>query len=231
MAAARHHGGLLSVAAFAPTDLPNIVLWVRPEELSALADGDPITTWTHAPGTSNDLAQSDASQKPLCKTGLQNGYRGARFDGSNDRFDVGTPWNAGPFTCLMVTKMADNGNNRGPWLGNSSGASAASGVFGNDADRYFLYNMASSINDSAPQTNTIVEVYASTTNAEVLENGGSVGTKTGTFGSPVNRIGRNGFLLRHYYGDLIELIVYSDEKSSGDRTLVRNYLNAKYAIY
>jgi len=231
MAAARHHGVLLSVAAFAPTDLSNLVLWVRPEELSALNDGDPITTWTAAPGTSNNLTQSDASQKPLCKTGLQNGYRGARFDGSNDRFDVGSSFNAGPFTCLMVTKMADNGNNRGPWLGNSSGASSASGVFGNDADRYFLYNMASSINNSAPQVNTLVELCASTTNSEVFENGSSVGTKTGTFGSPVNQIGRNGFLLRLFYGDIIELIVYSDEKSSGDRTLVRDYLNAKYAIY
>ena len=79
-------GGQVSIGPISPLNIPSVRVSVAPEGLAALPDIDRIATCVNevAPGT-NDFLQPTAGIQPLCKTGILNGFRIARFDGVDDR--------------------------------------------------------------------------------------------------------------------------------------------------
>jgi len=63
-------------------DLPDgLALWFRAEDLAGLADGDPVSSWTSAAGTSV-ATQGTGSAQPTKRT--LDGKDSVRFDGVND---------------------------------------------------------------------------------------------------------------------------------------------------
>lgn len=62
-------------------------LWLKADGITGISDGTSITTWMDSSGNSNDASQSNASYRPILKTGIINGYPVVRFNGANQFFN------------------------------------------------------------------------------------------------------------------------------------------------
>lgn len=60
-----------------------LIAWYDAADI-ALADNDPVSSWTDKSGNGNTLAQGTGSKQPLYKTNIINGLPVVRFDGTDD---------------------------------------------------------------------------------------------------------------------------------------------------
>lgn len=72
-------------AGFTPKSLGGLVFWVKADTLG-LADGTAVATWADQSGSSNDLTQATAGNRPAFKVGIQNGLPVVRFTGTTDQW-------------------------------------------------------------------------------------------------------------------------------------------------
>jgi hypothetical protein len=105
--------------SFAPTDVPNLELWLDGRDLVG-ADGAAIATWTKRAGaTGINATQATGARQPLIKSGANglNGQPVARFDGVND-FMLST-LNAGStgFTIYIVGRTGGTTQSYGVLVG------------------------------------------------------------------------------------------------------------------
>jgi len=242
---------LLSGGAIAwqPTDIEGCLFWVDGSDkaniyqdsaktLLVAADGDVIGCWVDKSGNGNDAIQATTAEKPLYKTGIQNSLSVVRFDGVDDRvaalniFGVASISNMTMF-CVQQTDET-NSNNR-------------------------LYGFGSvAVDSQGAQTIHLNPSVDSSLRFDGASIAGSLGhptafyirttVKTGTtyydyFDTSTNINGSsqadNGIIDDVYLGrcngpcdgDIAEVVVYNVALSDNDRALVRNYLNAKWAVY
>lgn len=69
--------------SFSPADLPNLVLWLKPDVGKVQSSGY-ISEWDDQSSAGNNVYQAMASRQPLNVPGALNGYAAVRFDGSDD---------------------------------------------------------------------------------------------------------------------------------------------------
>jgi len=104
-------------AAWAPTDLPDLVLWLRADSIRGLSDGDKVTTWSDESGNNND-ATASGDFRPDYKINILNGLPILRFyDGDPGQYmyanGIASSF-AGtdvPLTFIMVVYVDDVINN------------------------------------------------------------------------------------------------------------------------
>lgn len=65
----------------APAAISGLKLWLKPESLSALSNGDPVSTWEDSSGNGNNLSQTGAA-RPTYQTSVLNGKAVVRSSGS-----------------------------------------------------------------------------------------------------------------------------------------------------
>ena len=80
--------GGISASAAVPTN--SLVLHLKPETLSALADGDSVINWPDSSGAGNDSQQATVADQPTFKTNILNGYGVVRFVYSGSEFLTNT---------------------------------------------------------------------------------------------------------------------------------------------
>jgi hypothetical protein len=97
---------LTATANNATADVPAApVVWLATDDITGLADADPVATWTAHAGTSNSVTAATTFQ-PSYQTNEQNGLPAVRFDG-NDRMNKGSApvgTNVQNFTIFAVVK-------------------------------------------------------------------------------------------------------------------------------
>lgn len=77
----------------------------------ATADTNPLGGIKDKSGFDRNVLQATAANRPLLRTGIQNGYPIARFDGVNDSL-VASTWSlVQPYTVYLVAKWATPNNN------------------------------------------------------------------------------------------------------------------------
>jgi hypothetical protein len=117
-------------AAFAPTDVAGLQLWLRGDAgtfqdaartTAAANDGDPVGGWRDDSGEGDHFSQATAAKRGTLKTGANgiNGRAVVRFDGVDD-FLAGPALSAlvaaGTFTAMAVFKpTAIDTNNPNTW--------------------------------------------------------------------------------------------------------------------
>lgn len=74
--------------SFLPSDLDNLILWLRADTITGLNDGDAVATWQDDSGQGNDVTQGVAANRPTYQTNERNGLPIVRFDGINDVLTV-----------------------------------------------------------------------------------------------------------------------------------------------
>ena len=75
------------MAAFSPTDISGLQLWLKADSLS-LNDNDAVGSWTDSSGNGNTANQGTAANKPTFKSSIINGKPVVRFDGTSDFLTV-----------------------------------------------------------------------------------------------------------------------------------------------
>lgn len=109
--------------SFVATDISNCVWWLPPAMTSMFtdhlgfsevtADGQVVGRWADASGVGNNATQSTAADKPIYKTGIQNGLPMVLFDGTTDNLRANSlaatiAGNDTAFTFVCVFKKVTN---------------------------------------------------------------------------------------------------------------------------
>lgn len=96
-----------------PDSFPGLIMWLDATDIDYLyqdaakttpvrAAEDPVGCWEDKSRNGNDVTQATADNRPLYKTGLQNGYAAVYGDGTNDSLSGAFTAITQPFDFVMV---------------------------------------------------------------------------------------------------------------------------------
>ncbi|MDQ3640479.1 MAG: hypothetical protein M3450_03125, partial [Actinomycetota bacterium] len=216
-------------------------LWLRGDEITGLASGDPVASWLDRSGHHNDGSQGTAARRPTWHSGVINGHPVVRFVGTeNDWLDL--PDFASAFTeaevFCVVKVVADPpggvGNTSGLWRFGSSGslthypwtngnvyddcASTTRRDAGNPAPSLASWR---TLNISSKAGEWIYRLDGTTLLTDA----------TNTVGwSPAPLLGTSDAANYWLDGDVAELIIFPRVLTTSERTAVQDYLNTRYGF-
>jgi hypothetical protein len=209
-------------AAFAPTDITGLKLWLDASQL-ALADNADVYTWSDMSGLGNDVtARVGVDNPPTFKTGIQNGLPVIRFNRADSELLFRT---ASVGTVAHVFAVAKY---------NGATFINYDAMIGGTSELLLIGNLGSTVMYPAPNTPTYYYNGADSTatrqgpmNAFVVL-GLSVATPH-TAIAPI--VGNDRFITdRYWHGDMCEIIFYDHVLTTGERGQVDAYLQTKWGI-
>ena len=228
-------------------DATSNILWLSADNITGLADGNDITTWTDGSGNSNDLTQSDSSLNPIYKTNILNGLPAVRFNKSNGRIRRN---NFTTFPTTAITEIYVNSNNEGANDGILSYASEA-----DDNDFMLMGSRSLRIHKKEGTLHTLVSVSDGNfhiVNAswrsidgstEVWKDGFKEWTRSNwQVGDPITSGGNfaiagdqdsidGGYQANQaHFGDFTEVLIFNTYLNTAQHIIVNNYLASKYAL-
>lgn len=234
----RTRSGLLVPSAFDPSDIPDLVFWIDASNTTSLpevADNTAISTWNDLSVTGAHLASS-GSARPTYQVAEQNGRAVVRLDGTDDQMDSSiVPTTAvDDWTIFAVFKAASDGQNNAGTLfaaedGDGYGFCTHSGKFAG-----FMPGIA--FNDTTTNSDTSWHVHGlerdGGTATYYLDAATLSPTNTNTPGAPGTGflLGDDGSTVRHFHGDVAEILIYDAPLTAGQRSQVFAYLMAKWGI-
>lgn len=220
---------ITSQAAFSPTDIPGLKVWVKADAITGLSDGDTVNTWSDSSGNSNDFIRGAGT--PMYKTNIVNGLPAVMITSAlggkmtTPNFGAAQPdtifivfqrTTDGSAMCLydglgQFTQLLYNSSGSGSIAmfadNNLAGTTVATGVW---AVFSSIFNGASSVTYSNGQSIITGDVGAS--------NGG---------GMTIGETGGGSF---NTDGVIAEILYYNSSLSTTNRQAVEDYLGTKYAI-
>lgn len=224
-------------AAFAPTDLPNLKVWVEGDKITGLANGASISTLTESSPNATVFTQATGTKQPTyAAVGVVNGKPAITFDGGDGLSSASGSLGATCSIYAVVVSTLNSGFRR---------------IFSNELNVYFgeeannwssFYGNNSAWGTSANHgaTEAILTgqpyVVASINDGDdhFYVNGKLINTRTNpmTAFSDGFQIGAQaaGITGQFWQGSIPALIVYDGAHSAADRLLVERYLNDKYAV-
>ena len=238
-----HYSNEADATTLPETPAPGLVLWLEADAIVGLSDTDPITTW---PAHIGSDPTASATERPLYRTNQINGLPAVEFDGSNDRFTVpdffaGTETAAEMFIIVRIDNDPPGSVNQvGMWHLAGGGVvnafpSTDSNVydgFGSTARKtvgnptpsltsWRLYNVSSAAGDWTVRLDG-TQIFTTASNT-------FQGSVSGTMGI-TRKLGQSGGLSHFLDGMVAGLFVFDHVLSAGDRTLVHDYISAKYGL-
>jgi len=91
-------------AAFTPTSISGLQLWLDASQITGLNDGDGVATWLDMSGHTNNATQGTSAQRPEYKTNQLNGLPGVRSDGTNDLMSGTIASISQPCTVVLLSR-------------------------------------------------------------------------------------------------------------------------------
>lgn len=220
-------------AAFAPTDLANLVLWLKADDgPDDPVDDQPVATWSDKSGNGRDATQGTAAQQPTYKTDIQNGKPAVQFDGVDDDLATTNFTITQPYTIFVVDRNLTPGG--APKVHISNKAANNNGI--HDAAGHggtYLYSGSIVGISATPQNFHIYQVAWNGAATDYAIDGGSLveGINPGAAANPDGLVLGSLGATNHANIQICEVIVYDPAIADADRISVRDYLNDKYAIY
>ena len=227
------------------------VLWVKADDLSA----SPVSTWADQSGNGNDLTQGTGAAQPAWVDAQVNGLPIVRFDGTDDLLngpatnalignaqeDVTTivVYNTTSTARQYISSMKRTTGNASllslelNYDGTGDNAGYAGYLTQDEANTGFSRAVdAGPWNDDSP---IIMTAWIDELNRELFMNGTSEYTDTdGMFDATGNTgvftLGGFDGTQLDFDGDIAEYIIYTSAINSAQRTIIENYLAAKYGI-
>lgn len=237
---------IISYSDTTPVTIPDLLLWLKADAIEGLSDGDPVSTWVDSGTGGNDAIQATGGLKPLYKTGILNSLPAVRFDGVDDRMGGTFATSvAGRYSMMFVVKYITLDAGRLNTIFNNLARFGLS-VYtfsgldyeaqGGNGTTYLTTQYHQNLGTPAVGNFLLVEYHrtADSGTGEVFVNKLSAGVKgAGTFAA------LNGYTLCSYQAgsfggwlncDLCEVMVWDRCITSGERSVMRNYLSGKYAL-
>ena len=93
-------------AAFSPTSIPGIALWLDASDAASITlDGsNNVSQWNDKSGNGKHAAQATTTKRPSYQTAVQNGLNAVRFDGVDDCLQAASVTLSGQFTIVLACK-------------------------------------------------------------------------------------------------------------------------------
>lgn len=238
--------------SFVPTDIAGCQLWLDAGQGITKDGSDYVSQWNDLSGNSNNALQGTGSAQPLWVDNQLNGEPVVRFLRSGNNYmtvlyDAGL--NLTSFSIYFVIKQINYTVDAQVPLSNLAGLNYPTNITGwqfalgqystaNDIRFTKADGTIGTINPSSnPSSYIIYSAINNDPNATLYENGNSIGT----LNKNCSNLGQNnpigvgcqpyGGGINNFDGDIAEIIIYNSALSDGDRGLVEDYLNDKYAIY
>lgn len=218
-----------NAAAFSPTNLAGLKLWLKADSL-VLSNNDPVSTWSDSSGNGNDVTGT-GGQRPLYKTNIQNGLPSVRFDGVDDFL------NGGVIATYGTLFVVSNFTGTSPFDDYHAMVATNSRV-GGTADAY-MFGTQSSTNiytdNGTPFTAT--SIYINKVQTVDFATLSTTKIFAGVDSTPASKtslqLGQDPIQLvnRYWQGDVFEILVYDTALSDTNRNKVEDYLNSKWALF
>ncbi len=214
--------------AFSPIDIAGIQFWYDASQL-ALANNDPVASFTDLSGNGRHLLQTTASYKPTFLTNRQNGLPGVVSDGVDDYMQ------SAPFTLnqpthyFVVAKV--NTTTATALFDGSAAFTTRFGVNAGVGGAWFLYSGAFGGPATTGVDSSLTHLYAVLSDgasSKISVDGGSA--FTGNAGA-TNAGGVNIFSVPgagHMGAEIYEFIGYNAEITGANLTALQSYLAAKW---
>lgn len=212
-------------AAWTPTDIAGLQLWLDASQITGLNDGDSVATWPDASGNGHDATQATASKQPTYQTNEVNGKPAVQTDGVDD-FIRSTFATAQPFTRFSVWSVSLPSFNHilggvaanvALWCPSPNAMQLYAGTFGPVASV------------SSSTWVLVVECYDGA--SSFIEVGGARTTGNPSTGSPGGvTIGADNGGNANTSGKYAEVLHYAGRLSDGDISTLVTYLNTKYGL-
>ena len=228
----------LGVAAFSPTDIAGLQLWLKADAglwqdsvggTPAVADADVVGAWADQSGSGNNATQATTSKKPLLKLAIQNGMPVVRFDGTDDYLQALFAL-VQPVTIFLVMRKRSTGTSR--WFIDGATENACS-LYISSSNQVRLYS-GGALYGTLYYTNwKIVTLVVNGATSEMFANGssfaaGAIGSVS-PGGMTIGGIAPTGQLPTDV--DFGEIVEYNSALSTANRQAVEAYLNTRFAIY
>ena len=248
--------GTWPIAFVNPTSISGLQLWLDAADASTLydattggslvaADGT-VARWEDKSTNARHATQGTAGSRPTRKTAVQNGRDVLRFDGTADFMDVSSTISFQLFSCFVVCMRTSTSGTVGVYCADDGTAPNARGsqtvVISGNAPRSTSFSTTSAGSVTVTSTETITAntyflctAQQSSSTLSIRKNAVSGGSSAATHHSTArsSTVGRNlkdvnnNFL---HNGDICEIVLYDTALSDANRTLVENYLIAKWGI-
>lgn len=242
-----------------PATLSNLLLWLRADQRVTLS-GSNVTSWRSLEGDNYAFSQGTASKQPTYQASSSIGSKPAiELDGGDFLAHTASLFNNTTGTLFVVARMAsfgphlfpifissyretpDNdgfvsfygyGNGAHPKMGfsqkNDDVEDALKGSTTTAINTNYLYIYATDGATTTMELNGVTQTVAPFSGSN---NGDWFGDSTGRDNTMIGcRRLSVGNELNFFDGQIAELIHYADNKSSADRTTIKNYINARYGI-
>ena len=235
---------LMGGAAFAPSDIAGLQLWLDANDASTLftdaagttpaGNGDVVGHWADKSGNSNNVTQATTSKKPTLQNGILNGLPVVRFD-ADDWLRI-NPFVSGtitqPNTTFVVYKISAVSGSTQVILGGVTNGNRQLILKDPAADKLGLFAGAVLLSGETADTNWHIAsaVFNGASSFLRLDgtqivsgNPGAENQEGATLAATFNAAGVLD-------GDEAEALEYGGELSAGDITLVENYFSNKWGV-
>lgn len=229
--------GLAETGGDVPLSISGLKLWVKADAGTyldtaltspATANNDVVMGWADQSGNSNKLTQVIVGKSPLLKTNTLNSKPTLLFDGATTQMGATSFTLAQPVTVYMVFKSVT-------WTSNDT---IYDGNAGNSMRLYQVGVSPSLSMGAGPASNALaVDTYGIITN---IWNGASSVIQINNLTEATANAGTtspSGFKLGEFGGtsansniQVAEICIYNTAHDASQRTTIKNYLAAKYAI-
>lgn len=221
-------------AAFSPTDIAGLQLWLDASQITGLNDGDAVATWADASGNANDVTQGTASKRPTYQTSEINGKPCVRFDGVDDFLRCTTFSQAQALTVLCVSKYTET-SARTRRMFDGATSRVLIGQQGGTDLLFFAGSLAPTYTGyTLPWPWRYYTGIFNGASSQQFVNGASIGTANPGGQSLIDLVVGCGFYLgsptEFWLGDIAELIIYDSSLSAGNLALLHAYIASKYGL-
>ena len=238
-------GGLGGLVGFGAEPVPKagLLVWLDANKVPGVAD-TAISPWVNM-GSAGANATASGAARPTIQPDIQNNKGGMRFDGNDDELNLSystdltdvtcyaviNPTNFDDFGCIAA-KTTNTGNRNFYFIYRQTTGTLTIGFTSSNA---VYEEQISTATLTGGQTHLVGGVFDDSADEFITDIDGTleVTTETATIGSGSGtniEIGHE-FSDEEFLGDIFELLIWNRALSVIERTKVREYLNAKWAVY
>ena len=228
-------------AAFSPLDIAGLQLWLDGSDIATLfqdsakttpvtSDGDVVGAMADKSGNGNDVVEATTANKPIYKTGIENGKSVVRFDGTDDKLtSAGFGELTIPNIIFAVYATSDNTKTTQSILDGNAKRHILR-IDGSSPTKWAAYAGIFLTNGNVNNGIALITAQFNGASSFVRLNGSQTNGNTGTIsGLDMFKISPAGAYLK---GDLCELLFYNT-LLTGEQiiSIETTYLNSRWAIY
>lgn len=219
--------------AFTPASIAGLQAWFKADAL-ALANNDPVASWTDSSGLAHHAVQASGTLQPLYQTNQVNSLPAVLFDGTDDFLQTGVFTLSHPCTVFVVVKQIT-------WAGSDrihEGRSAGNTLLLRQNSATPSIQMVGTLSGTTvvgPAIGAwglVSELWNAAASAIAINGGADAAFDLGVAKTPNGlSLGSSHAGISNGNVSIAEFLVYDTALSAPNIALVKAYLNTKYALF